>query len=202
MLWNQETLHTETIEVNLHMAWVSNKRKCSSKLGWNPWPHFLVLLFHQPKRLTKSVLNFSSMVTVFSTVWTCTRLGTLAQMHSLTGCHKIAVTTFQTQIWSVFASNLTQTMIIVSLEKNSLHLFLFLNRLKKTKMKERSIQKNLLRWQHRKHWKMLRRRMPKSRRLSNSSSSSNSRKLRPSRAAVRSKTLRKFRDPSKLLWGE
>ena len=80
-----------------------------------------------------------------------------------------------------------------------MHLFLFLNRLKKTKMKERSIQKNLLRWQHRKHWKMLRRRMPKSRRLSNSSSSSNSRKLRPSRAAVRSKTLRKFRDPSKLL---
>ena len=83
-----------------------------------------------------------------------------------------------------------------------MHLFLFLNRLKKTRMKERLIQKNLLRWLHKKPWKMLRRRMPKSRWLSNSSSSSNSRKLRPSRAAVRNKTFRKFRDPSKLLRGE
>ena len=202
MLWNQETLHTETIEVNLRMAWVSNKRKCSSKLGWNPWPHFLVLLSHQPKRLTKSVLNFSSMVTVFSTVWTCTRLGILAQMHSLTGCHKIAVTTFQTQIWSAFASNLTQTMIIVSPEKSSLHLFLFLNRLKKTRMKERLTQKNWLRWLHRKPCKTLWKRKPKSRRPSNSSSS---RWLKPSKAAVRRKTLLKLKErknPNKLLRGE
>lgn len=155
----------------------------------------------------KSVPNFSWMATAFSTVWTFTRLDTLVQMHSLIGSHKIAVTTFQTQIWSAFANNLTQTMIIVSQEKSSLHLFLFLNRLKKTRkkgMKERLTQKNWLRWLHRKPCKTLWKRIPKSRRPSNrsSSSSSSSRWLKPSKAAVRRKTLLKLKHPSKLLRGE